>query len=71
MTSTGRRARRCGCAATALDAVGGWDEGYFMYVEDVDLCWRLRRPGWRVRYEPGGEVVHVGRVSRPTAARTG
>jgi GT2 family glycosyltransferase len=30
-----------------------------MYVEDVDLCWRLRRAGWRVAYEPGGTVVHV------------
>jgi len=50
----------------ALDAVGGWDEGYFMYVEDVDLCWRLRRAGWRVVYEPGGEVVHVGGVSTRT-----
>lgn len=44
---------------SALDAVGGWDPGYFMYVEDVDLCWRLRRAGWRVVYEPGGEVEHV------------
>jgi N-acetylglucosaminyl-diphospho-decaprenol L-rhamnosyltransferase len=30
-----------------------------MYVEDVDLCWRLRRLGWRVAYEPAGAVVHV------------
>jgi N-acetylglucosaminyl-diphospho-decaprenol L-rhamnosyltransferase len=44
---------------TALETVGGWDEGYFMYVEDVDLCWRLRDAGWRVAYEPGGSVVHV------------
>jgi N-acetylglucosaminyl-diphospho-decaprenol L-rhamnosyltransferase len=43
----------------AMHSVGGWDEGYFMYVEDVDLCWRLRNAGWRVVYEPGGEVVHV------------
>ncbi len=43
----------------AADSVGGWDEGYFMYMEDVDLCWRLRRMGWRVAYEPGGEVIHV------------
>jgi len=43
----------------ALDDVGGWDDGYFMYVEDVDLCWRLRSAGWRVAYEPSGEVVHV------------
>jgi N-acetylglucosaminyl-diphospho-decaprenol L-rhamnosyltransferase len=43
----------------ALDAVGGWDERYFMYMEDVDLCWRLRRAGWRVAYEPAGNIVHV------------
>jgi N-acetylglucosaminyl-diphospho-decaprenol L-rhamnosyltransferase len=44
---------------SALRAVGGFDEGYFMYVEDVDLCWRLRRAGWRVGYEPQGRVVHT------------
>jgi N-acetylglucosaminyl-diphospho-decaprenol L-rhamnosyltransferase len=43
----------------ALDEVRGWDEGYFMYVEDVDLCWRLRGAGWRVAYEPSAEVVHI------------
>jgi N-acetylglucosaminyl-diphospho-decaprenol L-rhamnosyltransferase len=43
----------------ALDDVGGWDERYFMYMEDIDLCLRLRRAGWRVRYDPAGEVVHV------------
>ena len=47
----------------ALDAVGGWDEGYFMYVEDVDLCWRLTGAGWGVAYEPGARVVHVQGVS--------
>jgi N-acetylglucosaminyl-diphospho-decaprenol L-rhamnosyltransferase len=51
----------------ALDAVGGWDERYFMYVEDVDLCWRLRRAGWRVAYEPAGTVEHIRGVS--TASR--
>jgi GT2 family glycosyltransferase len=34
-----------------------------MYVEDVDLCWRLRRAGWRVAYEPAGCVEHLLGVS--------
>jgi N-acetylglucosaminyl-diphospho-decaprenol L-rhamnosyltransferase len=44
---------------TAFDMVGGFDEAYFMYVEDVDLCWRLGQAGWRIGYEPGGRVVHA------------
>lgn len=51
----------------ALDDVGGWDERYFMYVEDVDLCWRLRRAGWRVAYEPAGVVDHLLGVSTARA----
>lgn len=43
----------------AVDTIGGWDDRYFMYVEDVDLCWRLRQAGWRIAYEPAGTVVHV------------
>ena len=43
----------------ALDEVGGWDERYFMYLEDVDLCWRLRGAGWEITYEPAGVVDHV------------
>ncbi|MFN2505165.1 MAG: glycosyltransferase family 2 protein [Acidimicrobiales bacterium] len=48
---------------TAYEGVGGFDERYFMYVEDVDLCWRLWRAGWRVGYEPSGRVVHAGAAS--------
>jgi N-acetylglucosaminyl-diphospho-decaprenol L-rhamnosyltransferase len=44
---------------SAFVAVGGFDESYFMYVEDVDLCWRLWQAGWRVGYEPGARVVHT------------
>lgn len=47
----------------AFSSVGGFDEAYFMYVEDVDLCWRLRRAGWRVLYEPAAAVTHVQGVS--------
>jgi N-acetylglucosaminyl-diphospho-decaprenol L-rhamnosyltransferase len=43
---------------TAFEAVGGFDESYFMYAEDVDLCWRLGRAGWTVAYAPTAEVTH-------------
>ena len=43
----------------ALDDVGGWDERYFMYLEDTDLCWRLRAAKWEIAYEPAGVVMHV------------
>lgn len=44
---------------TAFEQLGGFDPAYFMYVEDVDLCWRLRRAGWTVGYQPAGRVVHA------------
>jgi N-acetylglucosaminyl-diphospho-decaprenol L-rhamnosyltransferase len=47
----------------AWDDIGGFDPSYFMYMEDVDLCWRLGRAGWRVRYDPVAEVLHVQGVS--------
>jgi N-acetylglucosaminyl-diphospho-decaprenol L-rhamnosyltransferase len=43
----------------AWDAVGGFDPSYFMYMEDVDLCWRLGLAGWAVGYEPAAGVMHV------------
>ena len=42
----------------AFDSIGGFDESYFMYVEDVDICWRLARAGWCTWYEPDAEVTH-------------
>lgn len=47
----------------ALEDLGGFDASYFMYLEDVDLCWRLNRAGWGVAYEPSGCVLHVQGVS--------
>jgi N-acetylglucosaminyl-diphospho-decaprenol L-rhamnosyltransferase len=46
-----------------FDQLGGFDEDYFMYGEDVDLCWRAWKAGWAVGYEPSGRVVHVQGVS--------
>ncbi|MDQ3757126.1 MAG: glycosyltransferase family 2 protein [Actinomycetota bacterium] len=47
----------------AWDALGGFDERYFMYAEDVDLCWRAHRAGWHVAFEPAARVTHVQGVS--------
>lgn len=48
---------------TTWDELGGFDEGYFMYAEDSDLCWRARQAGWTVAFEPAAEAVHVQGVS--------
>lgn len=48
---------------TTWDAIGGFDEGYFMYAEDSDLCWRARQAGWEVAFEPAAGAVHVQGVS--------
>ena len=48
---------------SAFEQVGGFDESYFMYAEDVDLCWRLGRAGWRAAYVPAAEVIHRQGVS--------
>jgi N-acetylglucosaminyl-diphospho-decaprenol L-rhamnosyltransferase len=42
----------------ALDQVGPLDEGYFMYAEEVDLCWRIKRAGWQIWYTPDATIVH-------------
>jgi GT2 family glycosyltransferase len=41
-----------------LEQLGGFDEEFFLYYEDVDLCRRAQRQGWSVRFEPGMRVVH-------------
>ncbi|MEK6326362.1 MAG: glycosyltransferase family 2 protein [Actinomycetota bacterium] len=44
---------------SALDAVGLFDEGYWMYMEDLDLCYRFAEAGWVTWYEPSVTVFHV------------
>src|SRR5207237_1670814 len=44
----------------AFEQVGGFDERFFMYCEDTDLCLRLRRAGFEVRYDPAATAMHVG-----------
>lgn len=52
-----------------FDAVQGFDEGYFLHVEDVDLCWRVRQQGGLVLFHPRAEVIHLGHTSRTSRMR--
>jgi hypothetical protein len=48
-----------------LERVNGWDDGFFLYSEDIDLCRRTWDAGWSVLYEPAATAVHVGGESAP------
>lgn len=56
--------------ASCLAAVGGFDEGFFLYGEDQDLCLRLRRQGFEIGFVPEAVAIHVGGQSeRGTATQ--
>lgn len=44
--------------------LGGFDSRYFLHVEDVDLCWRVRRADGEVLFAPEARVIHVGSTSQ-------
>jgi GT2 family glycosyltransferase len=53
----------------AFEAVGGMDEQFFLYWEDADLCFRLRRAGWLTFYHPAAGVTHLTGRSSATAKK--
>jgi GT2 family glycosyltransferase len=59
------------CRAEAVAAVGLLDEGYWLYMEDLDWCHRFWDAGWKVFYEPQARALHVkgGSSSRRRAPR--
>ncbi|MEX0304290.1 MAG: glycosyltransferase family 2 protein [Leisingera sp.] len=46
-----------------IEEVGGFDETFFLYFEETDLCRRAARAGWRTHYVPESEIAHVGSAS--------
>lgn len=50
---------------TALDSVGGFDPGYFLGWEEWDITRRFAAKGWRVAFEPGAVITHLGAASAP------
>ena len=52
-----------------LDRVGGFDEGFFMYSEELDWCKRIKSAGWKIAYLPEARVIHhVGKSSEQAVA---
>jgi N-acetylglucosaminyl-diphospho-decaprenol L-rhamnosyltransferase len=51
-----------------LEELGGWDDGFFMYGEDIDLCRRVWDAGYEVLFEHSPRVIHQGGASAPRAA---
>jgi N-acetylglucosaminyl-diphospho-decaprenol L-rhamnosyltransferase len=54
---------------SAYEQLGGFDEKYFMYFEDVDLCARAGRAGWRVVYAPSAKITHSGAHATSTSSK--
>jgi N-acetylglucosaminyl-diphospho-decaprenol L-rhamnosyltransferase len=46
-----------------LDRLHGWDDDFFLYGEDIDLCTRIWKEGFEVVFDPSAEAVHVGGAS--------
>lgn len=51
--------------ARLRDDIGPMDEGYFLYSEDTDYCWRAARADWEIRFEPRARVIHLRGGSGP------
>lgn len=51
-----------------FEKIGGFSEDYFMYAEDLDLCYKIRRAGWKNYYVPEAAVIHFGGTSSKQAS---
>lgn len=42
-----------------FDLIGGWDNKFFLYLEDVDLCWMVKKLGYKIRLDNSIEIIHL------------
>lgn len=47
----------------AMDQAGYFDEQFYIYGEELDLCWRLKHFGWKLLFHPNAEILHYGKAS--------
>ncbi len=50
-----------------VETLGGFDDGYFLFVEEADLCWRIWRAGWEIFHLPNLSIVHDAKKSKAQA----
>jgi len=48
-----------------IEKAGLMDEGIFMYMDEVEWCWRIKKAGWKIMFWPGAEIIHLGGGSSP------
>lgn len=46
-----------------VDQVGGMDESYFLFLEETDWCYRIKKAGWGIHVLPDARIIHIGRQS--------
>lgn len=51
-----------------IETIGPMDEGYFLYFEDIEYCWRARKAGWKIIYVPTARAIHFRGGSGPVKA---
>jgi len=52
-----------------IKKAGLMDEGIFMYMDEVEWCWRIKKAGWKIIFWPGAEIVHFGGGSSPSGRK--
>ena len=71
MVGLGARLGANAAARSCIDAIGGLDEGFVMYSEELDYCRRAKTAGWQVAYHGGAIITHHGgKSSEQVAAQT-
>jgi len=52
-----------------IKKAGLMDEGIFMYMDEVEWCWRIKKVGWKIMFWPGAEIIHFGGGSSPSGRK--
>jgi len=57
------------CRKEVIKKIGGFDEDFFMYAEEVDFCFRAKKAGFRVFYTPQASILHYKEASPRPASK--